>query len=144
MAESSPRVAITVALIGVAGVIGAALIANWEKVVGPSQVHPSTPDRGPSAGVEPPPPEVRPNLNISGTWVDTNLPGTTSQFTQNGESFRFTRRGMLQNGVGFEASGSGTMSGLLTQAIMGQNIKRAKRRRGTVLARCRQAGHAWT
>jgi hypothetical protein len=50
-------------------------------------------------------------LQIGGFWRDGNSPNNTSQVTQNGTNFRFTRRGVLPNGTGFESSGSGTIAG---------------------------------
>ena len=47
---------------------------------------------------------------IGGNWRD-NDSRAVSQITQDGNSFRFTRRGTLPNGTRFQSSGSGTISG---------------------------------
>src|SRR5690242_12950504 len=118
MAKSSPGVAIAVALIGLVGAIGTALISNWDKVSGASQpptptrdappptreAPPPTRDAPPPARAEPTPARVEapsaaePTLNLGGTWRDTTPPGGISQVTQDGESFRFTRSGTLPTG----------------------------------------------
>jgi hypothetical protein len=54
---------------------------------------------------------VDPTLHISGVWRDGNYPNNGSQVTQNGNSFSFTRWGVLPNGIRFESSGSGTIAG---------------------------------
>lgn len=51
-------------------------------------------------------------LNISNVWRDSNYPSNVSQFTQDGNSFYFKRRGVLPNGTRFESVGSGTITGL--------------------------------
>ena len=48
---------------------------------------------------------------IAGRWHDVNNPGTESQITQDGTSFRFDRRGVLPNGMPFQSSGRGTITG---------------------------------
>jgi TIR domain len=50
-------------------------------------------------------------LHISGVWRDGNYPNNRSQVTQDGNSFSFTRSGVLPNGIRFESSGSGTIAG---------------------------------
>jgi hypothetical protein len=54
---------------------------------------------------------VDPTLQISGVWRDGNYPNNGSQVTQHGNSFSFTRWGVLPNGIRFESSGSGTIVG---------------------------------
>ena len=54
---------------------------------------------------------VDPTLQISGVWRDGNYPNNGSQVTQHGNSFSFTRWGVLPNGIRFESSGSGTIAG---------------------------------
>ncbi|MGH6689274.1 MAG: S1C family serine protease [Gammaproteobacteria bacterium] len=49
--------------------------------------------------------------NISGVWRDPQQPGNGSQVTQDGNRFHFTRWGVLPNGIRFESSGSGTVTG---------------------------------
>jgi hypothetical protein len=150
MAESGHRSAIVIALIGVAGTLGAAVISNWDKLFGPasrsgpaSETRPAgdarparesspagdtraasesrPPARSePAPSVEParvesrpsrpqPPPAAAPS--ITGTWRDSDNPGNGSRVTVEGNGFRFTRWGILPNGVRFEAQGSGTLTG---------------------------------
>jgi len=138
MPESSHRVTIVVAVIGVIGTLGAAIIGNWDKLFPPdvrpyeSVVPASPPVPTPSVkspvDTETKPPPVRtepsasinnwdksvpppPVLDIRGVWLDSNYRSNSSHITQEGDSFRFTRRGVLPNGVAFESSGSGTMTG---------------------------------
>jgi hypothetical protein len=49
--------------------------------------------------------------HIAGVWRDGEYPDNGSQITQDGTNFRFTRWGVLPNGVRFESSGSGTIAG---------------------------------
>lgn len=134
MVESSQRIAIVVAVIGVIGTLGAALIANWDKIFAPSPQSPPkidsphTKQAEPRPSAEPiprsarkidssqttraeprPPAEAIPN--IGGLWRDSNYPSNGSQITQNGNSFHFRRWGVLPNGIPFESSGSGTITG---------------------------------
>jgi hypothetical protein len=110
MAESNPRVAIIVAVVGVLGTLGTALIANWDKIFLPSQ-QPHARHDAPQPTRPDPRTHTEPTLNISGIWYDTNYPNISAQITQNGDSFHFTRRGALPNGIGFESSGRGTIVG---------------------------------
>jgi len=48
---------------------------------------------------------------LSGTWRDVTYPGIVSSITQDGLQFRFTRTGVLPNGVGFQSNGGGAVSG---------------------------------
>ncbi len=122
MAELTPRVAIAIAVIGLVGTLGAALIANWDKLF-PAGREPLPTREVPRA--EPPQPSVNPPRaqpsaptgavapqvpNIAGTWRDTEYP-VVGQVIQDGRQFRFVRRGALTNGVGFESSGEGTIDG---------------------------------
>ena len=110
MPESSHRVAIVVAVIGVIGTLGAALIANWDRIFAPSPKPPSGIDSPRGTQTEPRPPAERiPNLR--GVWLDSNYPSNGSQITQDGNSFQFTRWGVLPNGTRFESVGSGTITG---------------------------------
>jgi hypothetical protein len=54
---------------------------------------------------------VDPIPDISGVWHDSDQPNNGSRITQNGTSFRFTRWGILPNGIRFSSSGSGTLTG---------------------------------
>jgi hypothetical protein len=61
----------------------------------------------------PPPPPPPPAIpKIAGVWRDSGYPGNVSQITQDDNGFTFTKRGTAPNGTPFEASGSGTISGL--------------------------------
>jgi hypothetical protein len=97
MPESSHRVTIVVAVLGVIGTLGAELIGNWDKIVPPPPK--------PSSKIASPVPDIR------GVWLDSNYRSNSSYITQDGNSFQFTRRGVLPNGLAFESSGSGTMTG---------------------------------
>ena len=46
---------------------------------------------------------------IGGLWSDRDHPNNISQVDQDGPGFRFTRRGVLPNGIQYESSGSGTI-----------------------------------
>ena len=134
MPESSQRIAIVVAVIGVIGTLGAALISNWDKIFAPSpqsarkidspqtkQIEPQPPAEptprsprkidSPQARQTEPRPRAEPISNISGLWRDSDYPSNTSQITQDGNSFHFRRSGVLPNGIRFESSGSGTITG---------------------------------
>ena len=50
-------------------------------------------------------------VHIGGVWRDGEYPNNGSQITQDGTSFRFTRWGVLPNGIRFESSGGGTIAG---------------------------------
>jgi hypothetical protein len=151
MAESGHRGAIVIALIGVAGTLGAAVISNWDKLFAPAsrsgpasetrpagdarparesspadEARPASESRSPARSE--PAPSVEPARraesraskplpapahvpSITGTWRDSDNPGSGSQVTVEGNGFRFTRWGVLPNGVRFEAQGSGTLTG---------------------------------
>lgn len=110
MAEPSHRTAIIVAIIGLIATLGAALIGNWHRIFAPSTppyekvVSPRTPEAKRRL-----PPETVPTIN--GVWRDVAYPSNSSRITQDGNDFRFTREGVLPNGVRFESSGSGTITG---------------------------------
>ncbi len=131
MSESKPShiVLIIVAVIGVAGTLGAAFIANWDKLfpnrsnnsniqsvrstpteATPNQTGYSSPRATPSEKV-PLRDEAEDTPDIIGIWVDRGASQNVSTVVQNGSSFRFTRRGVLPNGVRFESQGSGEISG---------------------------------
>ena len=88
----SHRTEILVAIISVSGVLGAALIANWDKIF--SRPVPSAPTAPMAAGP-----------GISGVWHDVEL-GTTFQISQQGDSYTFT--GLHPT---FRTSGRGVVSG---------------------------------
>ena len=64
------------------------------------------------SGSPPPPPPPPAIPKIAGVWRDSGYPGNVSQITQDENRFTFTKRGTAPNGTPFEASGSGTISGL--------------------------------
>jgi hypothetical protein len=102
MSESNHRIAIVVAVIGVIGTLGAAFIANWDKIFLPApQPPPKIDSRSPT----------QPIPNLSGVWHDSNYPSNGSQITQDGNNVHFTRWGVLPNGIRFESSGSGAITG---------------------------------
>lgn len=121
MAQSTPSVAIVVAIIGLAGTIGATLIANWDKLFMPRdspaqrdglvRPEPSPVVLAITPGTQPKPAPVAAVLNLTGTWRDVNFPGVVGEIRQSGREFQFVRRGVLANGVGFESSGTGTVDG---------------------------------
>src|SRR5262245_30801022 len=62
----------------------------------------------PAAPTRPPP---TPAEAVSETWRDVDQPGNVSYITRRGDSFTFTRRGILPNGFPFESSGTGRYDG---------------------------------
>lgn len=110
MPESSQRIAIVVAVIGVIGTLGAALIGNWDKIFAPSPQSLRKVDSPQTTQTKPRPP-AEPIPNIGGFWRDSNYPNISSQITQDGNSIHFRRWGVLSNGIRFESSGSGTITG---------------------------------
>jgi hypothetical protein len=137
MADSSHRVAIAVAVIGVMGTLGAALIANWDKIFPRAPQAPVTPARPASEPVQPrrqaepapPPPQparhadaaprplgtpaqpVRANTTpqIAGVWRDADNPNNGTKIDQHGNQLQFTRAGILSDGVRFESAGTGAL-----------------------------------
>ena len=105
MSDTSNRVTIVVAIIGVVGTIGAAVIGNWDKIFPP----PALPKKIETVSAKTP--TARAVSNISGVWRDVEYPSNSSQLSQDGNRVHFTRRGVLPNGVRFESSGSGTATG---------------------------------
>jgi len=113
--KGNPTIQILVAVLGLVGVLGGALIANWDKVFpraepqmapapaktdAPKPSPSDTPRRSPATA----PPAVR-SVNISGVWRDVNV-GTVYQVSQDGQSFRFSGTHPT-----FESSGVGTIRG---------------------------------
>jgi hypothetical protein len=111
MAEHSYRIPIFVALIGVAGTIGAALIANWDKLFSKAEPAPQVAPTTPATGLTVATPAT-PALQLAGVWRDAANPSIVSTITQDGNRIRFARTGSLPNGVAFESDGSGTLDGL--------------------------------
>lgn len=106
--KGSHRTQIIVAVIGVIGVIAAAVIARWGLPVGggasaPTETRPRTePEASP-----------RPVLAIGGRWVDNW--GAEFNVTQSGHRFQFTGTGSACRGP-FTSQGSGMVSGLRTES----------------------------
>jgi hypothetical protein len=107
---------IIVAVIALIGVIGGAVITNWDKFSNQNQGSPPkptpvilapSPDPAPSSSDLPTP---SPEVNISGVWRDNTL-GTTSQVAQEGSTFKFTVWGTACIGGNFQSSGDGTIRG---------------------------------
>ena len=128
MANSSHRATIAVAIIGVVGTLGAALIANWDKVftAAPQPVATPAPQSSttapPARPAERPPKVVRaeptpqpvradPAPQITGLWRDSDNPNNGTRIQQEGKRLQFTRAGILADGVRFESSGTGTLLG---------------------------------
>jgi hypothetical protein len=108
------RTEILVAIISVSGVLGAALMANWDKLFPqPALVAPGVATRAVEPGTEPLSPRTVPApaapsaaaLDISGVWRDVEL-GTTFQISQQGNSYSFA--GSHPN---FRTYGRGVISG---------------------------------
>lgn len=124
MADSNHKVAIVVAVIGVTGTLGAALLANWDKIFGrappaaaaapavlpaPAAATPAaTPAVAPAATPTAKPAAVP---SLTGDWRDSTGPNNISRVRQTGNSFQYARQGSLANGTGFDATGSGTLDG---------------------------------
>jgi hypothetical protein len=118
--KSNTTIQVLVAVLGLVGVLGGALIANWDKVfsrVEPqvAPVHDKSDSPKPSHS-DPPhrssiatPPAV-PGVNISGVWRDPNV-GTIYQVSQDGQSFRFSG-----SHATFESSGLGTIRGHILES----------------------------
>ena len=114
---------IIVAVIALIGVIGGAVITNWDKLVNQDQgsapkptpvIEVKSPDPAPSkseregAAATP-----APEINISGVWRDTW--GATSQVSQQGDKFKYTAWGTACRG-NFQSSGSGTIRGNVVES----------------------------
>jgi hypothetical protein len=123
---NSHKTQILVAVLALIGVLGGALISNWEKFsprnqgLPPKQEPPSRkdekiPDRTEREDDAPPPTPLptAAATNISSAWLDNW--GTQSQVTQQGETFRFTAWGVGCAGA-FQSSGSGTIRGNRTES----------------------------
>ena len=110
MAETSSRTPLLVAVIGVIGTLGAALIANWDKLTGHAGPPPAISTEAATPSARLPPPATMP-LNLSGSWRDAANPATTSTVVHEGQTMRFTRVGKLSNGVAFESTGTGSVVG---------------------------------
>jgi len=119
---------IIVALIALIGVLGGALITNWDKFFPPTpgqvlrqnqeprqksaETSSTRTDRAESVPTPSPFPAAA-AINISSAWLDNW--GTRSQVTQQGETFQFTSWGVGCQGA-FQSSGSGTIKGNRTES----------------------------
>jgi len=114
--NSSYKAQILVAVIGLVGVLGGALIANWDKLFSRQQVipppsvsgkpsipAPSSPNVPSRSSVAPPAAVQR--INVTGVWRAPTL-GTIYQVSQEGGTFRFTA-----SNPRFDSSGRGTIRG---------------------------------
>lgn len=118
MAESSTRNGIVIAVIGLAGTLGTAVIANWDKLTGDGQAanRPVVREADKSAASTIPAansvardtPDV---ITVAGTWHDTNFPANGSSITQTGSRIEFNGWGSTPQGVPFRNSGTGTIDG---------------------------------
>lgn len=93
------------------GVLGAAVIANWDKLF--QQNRPPTPIPTPMPSPTPPSPPPTAEINISGVWRDEW--GLTSRITQQGNTFKYTASGVACRGS-FQTSGSGTIKGNIVES----------------------------
>jgi hypothetical protein len=127
MADSSHRVTIAVALIGVMGTLGAAVIANWDEIFSRSPqapVPPVPPAPAASAPAQPyreaepaprpvtkstQPVRASPTLQVAGLWRDADNPANGTKIDQDGNRLQFTRAGILPDGVRFESAGTGAL-----------------------------------
>lgn len=112
MSETKPShvALIVVAIIGLIGTLGAAMIANWDKLFprnanaettnASSAVRSATPTRTTSSDSPSKSPAFvdseesvgsHPSIDISGTWADSGAPQNRSEIKQVGNSFSFTR-----------------------------------------------------
>jgi hypothetical protein len=116
MADSSHRATIIAAVIGAVGAIVVALIPYWDKLAD-SPKHIDSPPIQPSKLAQPTIPvtpirdDVASVINIAGSWRDPNNPDNGSRITQAGKSFQFDGWGVLPQGIPFESTGSGTVTG---------------------------------
>ncbi len=111
MADPSHRVAITVAIIGLAGTLGAALLSNWDKIFSRAP-QPKVVNEELSKRINPiEAPATVPIPKISGVWRDSDNPDNGTKVSQVDSSFAFNRWGRLPNGVQFESSGTGSLVG---------------------------------
>ncbi|MCP9836131.1 hypothetical protein KBY84_01325 [Cyanobium sp. N.Huapi 1H5] len=112
MADPSHRVTITVAIIGLVGTLGAALLSNWDKIFTRAPQPPVEDHQLPKPPKDPiETPSANPTPNISGNWRDSDNPDNGTKVSQVDSRFAFTRWGTLPSGVRFESSGTGSLVG---------------------------------
>lgn len=135
---------ITVAIIGLIGVLAGALLTNWEKLVPRSQDQSQvTESRESQPPHQPPaqttslpidnPDSAETPVNISGLWRDTY--GSLFEIHQQGESFTFTARNPLN---GLASQGSGTIRGRQVKSRFQTNMPSTGTGTGTLSADGRQ------
>lgn len=137
MEQRGQHIAIIVAIIGVIGTIGAALLQNWDKIAGrppaaaatavePAAAAPATAIPGDEedaafaddVDIEE---DAGPN-GLGGVWRELYPnPGNLTHTTMNGNSFEFTTRGMAL-GVPFEAYGTGILRGARFESTYQSNL----------------------
>ena len=116
MSETDSKIAVVIAVIGVVGTLGAAVIANWDKIF------PHSPKRDAieNDSIKPPPtskpineatPQPEDLLTMNSVWHDVGALDNKTRILQRGDKFEFTRWGVLPTGEGFEATGSGEYRG---------------------------------
>jgi len=124
---SGSKTQIIVAVIALIGVIGGALITNWDKLYPHNQAPASkpapgaeekSPDHAPghsntNGSVPTPTPIPTAEIDIGGVWRDAW--GFTSQITQQGSAFKYTAWGAACRG-NFQSSGSGTIRGNVVES----------------------------
>ena len=131
MAEPSHRVTIWVAIIGMAGALGAALFANWDKVfirqnsepisVKPNQTEsPINPNPTPPNRIV----ELEKKIDIAGVWRDSGY-DIISEVSKSKDSrnFDFTRSGTLPNGSKFNSSGVISLAGNRVKSTYNANYQ---------------------
>ena len=108
-----------IGLVAVAVVGGFFLVSSMKRATNAPAAEITPASGGGSTGPSPAPParaedsapKPPPIVNIAGTWRDINYPGVVDEVSQDVETFRVTRQGVLPNGVAFESFGEGTIKG---------------------------------
>jgi len=100
---------VIVAVLALIGVLGGAVLGNWDKLFHqnpPPMPAPTTTPASPS-------PTPAAEINISGVWRDEW--GFSSQITQQGSAFKYTSWGVACRG-NFQTSGRGTIKGNVVES----------------------------
>lgn len=132
---------IVVAIIGVTGVITAALFGNWDKIFKAPAAPPPVvaKDRGAPAGT----PATAPEIDLNGRWHDGD--GFTYDLDQQGDRFSYRQ---LSNGVQ-QGSGQGQLNGsvlrysYLSAGGAGACEARADPTGMTIAGTCSSGGATW-